>query len=381
MASDYYKLLGVERSASQDDIKKAFRKLAMKYHPDKNPGDNESEKKFKEINAAYEVLSDEQKRAAYDRYGEAAFAQGGPGFRPQGGGGGQAGGFNGAGFGGFSDIFGDIFEEYMGAGQNSGQRNTKGSDLRYNLSVSLEEAFKGCKNTIKFKAPIKCGTCDATGSKTKKGNTTCPTCHGAGRVRVQQGFFAMERACHDCRGSGVKIADPCSDCSGEGRVIREKTLSVNIPAGVDNGSRIRLASEGEAGIRGAPSGDLFIFITVAEHDLYKRQANDLYINMPIKMTTATLGGTIDVPVIDGGKAVVTIPDGTQSKGKFRLKGKGMSVMQSARRGDMYIIVDVETPVHLSARQKEIFEEFAKLETDKSSPESEGFLKKFKKFFE
>jgi molecular chaperone DnaJ len=380
MASDYYKLLGVERGATPEEIKKAFRKLAMKYHPDKNPGNSEAEKKFKEINAAYEVLSDEQKRAAYDRYGEAAFSQGGGGFGAQGGG----HGFGGAsGFGGFSDIFGDIFEEYMGGGggNRAGARNTKGSDLRYNLTISLEDAFKGSKNTIKFKSPAACSACDATGSKSKsKDKSSCATCHGAGRIRVQQGFFAMERPCHDCQGSGVKISDPCHDCSGEGRVIREKTLAVNIPSGVDNGSRIRLASEGEAGVRGAPSGDLYIFVTIKDHELYKRENNDLYISMPIKMTIATLGGSIEVPVIDGGKALVTIPSGTQSGSRFRLKGKGMSVMQSARRGDMYIIVNIETPVHLNTKQKELLEEFAKLETEKSSPESEGFLNKFKNFF-
>jgi len=375
MASDYYKLLGVERTASGSDIKKAFRKLAMKHHPDKNPGDAEAEKKFKEINAAYEVLSNEQKRAAYDRYGESAFSQGG-----QGGGGGQ--GFGGAsGFSGFSDIFGDIFEEYMGGNTSRGStRNTKGSDLRYNLSISLEDAFKGSKNTIKFKSPTGCQACNSTGSKSSGSKNTCPACQGSGRLRVQQGFFAMERTCHDCQGSGVKISDPCNDCDGEGRVIKEKNLSVNIPAGVDTGSRIRLASEGEAGIRGAPSGDLYIFITISDHDLFKRQANDLYIEMPIKMTTATLGGSVEVPVIEGGKALVTIPSGTQSGSKFRLKGKGMSVMQSARRGDMYIVVNVETPVHLTARQKELIEELAALETEKSSPESESILKKFKKFF-
>jgi molecular chaperone DnaJ len=380
MTSDYYKLLGVERGASADEIKKAFRKLAMKYHPDKNPGDKEAERKFKEINAAYEVLSDEQKKAAYDRYGEAAFSQGAGGF----GGHGQGfGGGAGGGFGGFSDIFGDIFEEYMGGSSaRASTRNTKGSDLRFNLSISLEDAFKGSKNTIKFKAPAPCGACDATGSKSKsKDKNNCSTCHGAGRIRVQQGFFAMERTCHDCQGSGVRISDPCSECTGEGRVIKEKTLSVNIPAGVDNGSRIRLASEGESGIRGAPSGDLYIFVTVKEHDLFKREGNDLYITMPIKMTTAMLGGSIEVPVIEGGKALVTIPAGTQSASKFRLKSKGMSVMQSARRGDMYIVVNVETPVSLTSKQKELLEEFAKLETDKSSPESESILKKFKKFFD
>ena len=378
MASDYYKLLGVERGASGDEIKKAFRKLAMKYHPDKNPGNAEAEKKFKEINGAYEDLSNDQKRAAYDRYGESAFSQGGghPGGGQGFGGGGPAG------FGGFSDIFGDIFEEYMGGGAGRGSsRNVKGSDLRYNLGISLEEAFKGSKNTIKFKAPASCVACDSTGSKSKGSTNACPTCRGSGRIRTQQGFFAMERTCHDCQGTGVKIADPCNECAGEGRVIKEKTLSVNIPAGVDNGSRIRLASEGEVGVRGAPSGDLYIFISIAEHDLFKRQGNDLYINMPIKMTIAALGGSIEVPVIEGGKALVTIPAGTQSDSKFRLKGKGMAVMQSARRGDMYIIVNVETPVHLTSRQKELIEEFTKLETDKSSPESESILKKFKKFFD
>jgi molecular chaperone DnaJ len=371
MASDYYKLVGVERGASQDEIKKAYRKLAMKYHPDKNPGDAEAEKKFKEITAAYEVLSDEQKRAAYDRYGESAFQQAGHGTAN-----------GGAGFGGFSDIFGDIFEDFMGGGGRPGgnKKNFRGSDLRYNFSVSLEEAYNGKKATIKFKTLVPCVKCGSTGSKSKSSPIGCKTCNGQGRIRVQQGFFAVERTCHDCNGSGSKISDPCTSCHGDGRVQDEKTLSVNIPAGVENGSRIRLSGEGEAGIRGASNGDLYIFVSLEEHDLFKRQNNDLYITMPIKMSTATLGGTIEVPVIEGGKAIVTIPQGTQSKSKFRLKGKGMSVMQSSRRGDMYIVVEVETPVSLSARQKEIIEEFAKLETDKSSPESEGFMKKFKKFF-
>ena len=378
--ADYYSLLGVNKSATPDEIKKAYRKLAMQYHPDRNPNNPEAEKKFKEISEAYEVLSDEQKKAAYDQYGHEAFTNSGGGGRG-GFGGGRHPGHGGGDFD-FSDIFGDIFGDFMGGGAGGGaaRTNNRGSDLRYNVSVSLEEAFSGIKKNIKFRSLSVCGDCGATGSKSKSAPTQCKRCNGRGRVRVQQGFFAMETPCGECGGTGVRISDPCGKCRGEGRVSAEREISVNIPAGVEDGTRMRLASEGESGLRGGTSGDLYVFVSIKEHPLFKRDRADLYIKMPIKMTTATLGGVIEVPSIDGIAANVTIPAGSQTGNKFRLKGKGMQVMQSTRRGDLYVSIDVEVPVHLTARQKELMEEFTKLETEKSSPESEGFFHKFKKFF-
>jgi len=376
---DYYSLLGVSKGASAEELKKSYRKLAMQHHPDKNPGDLESEQKFKEISEAYEVLSDEQKRAAYDRFGHSAFEQGGGG-RP-GGAGGGFGGFGGSSAGGFGDVFGDIFEEFMGGGSRGGPRvNTRGADLRYNYSVTLEEAYEGKKTKIKFRASSPCDDCSCSGSKSKSGPDRCRTCGGSGRVRAQQGFFTLERTCHSCNGVGQFIKDPCKSCNGEGRVNKEKNLAVHIPAGVEDGTRIRLANEGEAGIRGGLPGDLYIFVSVKEHQFFVREGANLHFKMPIKFTTAVLGGTIDVPTIEGNVAKVTIPEGTQTGSQFRLKDKGMCKMQSKIRGDMYVHVTLETPVKLTKKQRELMQEFDDSYIKGTSPESESFFKKVKDFF-
>ena len=375
---DYYDVLGVGKSASADEMKKAYRKLAMKYHPDRNPDDKTAEQKFKELNEAYEVLKDDQKRAAYDRFGHAAFEGGGPG------GGGGFHGFGGA--GGFSDIFEEMFGEFMGGGRRGGgaggRSSTRGADLRYNMEVTLEEAFSGKKSSVHVPTSVTCETCDGSGAKPGTQPKTCGTCGGAGRVRAQQGFFTIERTCPTCNGQGKVISDPCTACGGAGRVRRDKTLEVTIPAGVEDGTRIRLAGEGEAGLRGGPPGDLYIFLSVAPHRLFQREGANIQCRVPIPMTTAALGGAIEVPSIDGSRAKVTIPGGTQTGTQFRLRGKGMSVLRSSARGDMFIQAVVETPVNMTKRQKELLEEFAKAEgDDSSSPESHGFFKKVKEFFE
>ena len=381
MKEDYYKILGVDKKASADEMKKAYRKLAMQYHPDRNPDNKEAEKKFKDIASAYEVLSDAQKRAAYDSYGHAAFEQGA--------GGGAGGGFGGFGrqagahgAGGFSDMFNDIFENMMGGngGGRAAEFNGRGADLRYNLEISLDEAFKGKQTKIKFTTATGCQTCNSTGSASKAEPAKCTTCAGHGRVRVQQGFFAMERTCHSCNGIGKIIKDPCKTCHGDGRVQKEKTLSASIPAGVEEGNRIRLSGEGEAGIRGGQAGDLYIFISIKKHQIYERHGIDLHCHMPIKMTTAILGGSIEVPSIDGIAVKFTVPKGTQTGAKFRLKGKGMPKMHSKQHGDLYIHAVIETPVNLSSEQEEILKQFAATETSKSNPESEGFFDKIKNIF-
>jgi molecular chaperone DnaJ len=376
---DFYEVLGVKRDASADELKKAYRKLAMKYHPDRNPDNEEAEQKFKEASAAYDILKDEQKRAAYDRFGHDAF---------EGGMGGQ-GGHPGAGFGGaggdFSDIFSDLFGDFVGGGGGGARQReakSRGADLRYNLEISLEEAFKGKQKKIHFTTAIECDKCHGSGSKDSKAATTCPTCGGAGRVRMQQGFFTVERTCASCNGSGQVIKDPCSKCHGEGRIAKEKTLSVNVPAGVDDGTRIRLSGEGEVGVRGGPAGDLYIFVSVKSHDFFIRDGHDIHCKVPLTMTTATLGGSIEVPTIDGGRAKVTIPEGTQTNDKFRLRSKGMSIMRAgSRRGDMYIHAQVETPVKLSKRQKELLKEFEELDGKGHSPQVERFFDKVKKFWD
>lgn len=375
---DYYDLLGIARSAKADEIKKAYRKLAMKYHPDKNQGDKESEKKFKEISEAYEILKDDQKRAAYDRMGHAAF-EGGMG----GGGGGfnQAGGFDFS-AAGFGNIFDDVFSDFMGGGrQRQAESSLRGSDLRYNMEISFEDAFTGLKKNIKIPTNATCDTCHGSGSAAGVKPETCPTCHGMGKIHARQGFFTIERTCATCHGLGQVIKNPCKTCHGAGRMRKEKTLSVTIPAGIDEGSRIRLAGEGEAGLRGGTAGDLYIFLHIKSHKFFHRDGTNIYCQVPISMTTATLGGEIEVPSIDGHKVRVTIPEGTQSGKQFRLKGKGMSILHSTSRGDMYIQTQVETPVGLTKRQKELLEEFSGLEKKShSSPLSEGFFAKIKEFW-
>lgn len=372
MAKDYYSILGVSKTANADEIKKAYRNLAKKYHPDANQGNDEAEKKFKEISEAYEILKDEQKRAAYDRYGHEAFTNGA-----------NRGGFSGGSNEGFdfSDIFGDIFGDFMGGGassQRASARNEmRGSDLRYNIQVDLEEAYKGKQEQIRFTSLVPCSNCSSTGSEGgASGVTSCSTCRGSGRTRMQQGFFAVERTCSTCHGTGQVIKNPCKSCHGQGRVRKEKTLSVNIPAGVEDGTRIRLAGEGEAGLRGASSGDLYIFINVKEHPFFKVSGTDIHCKITIKMLIAALGGSIEVPTIDKGKAKVTISAGTQTGDRFRLKGKGMSKIKSKNYGDMYIHITVETPTNLTAKQKELLTQFDEAGQN-HSPESESVFKKFK----
>ena len=376
MKEDFYQTLGVDKKATADEIKKSYRKLAMQYHPDRNPGNKESEEKFRAVAEAYEVLSDPQKRAAFDSYGHAAF-DGGAGQR-------GGGGFGGGGFhpgGGFSDMFGDIFEDLMGGGGRRAQAfNARGADLRYNVEISLEEAFKGKQTKVKFNCASACQTCNATGSASKSQAERCGTCAGRGTIRAQQGFFTVERTCHACNGVGQKIKDPCGTCKGEGRVQKEKNLSVSIPAGVEDGNRIRLSGEGEAGIRGGQAGDLYVFVAIKKHQIYERDGIDLHCRVPIKMTTAILGGSMEVPCIDGVPVKFTIPAGTQNAAKFRLKGKGMLRIHSKTRGDLYIHAMIETPVKLTDKQEELIKQFAELETASSNPESEGFFNKIKNLF-
>ncbi|WP_207455701.1 molecular chaperone DnaJ [Azospirillum sp. SYSU D00513] len=376
---DYYELLGVQKGASADELKKAYRKMAMQYHPDRNQGDKEAERKFKEISEAYEVLKDDQKRAAYDRFGHDAF-EGGRG----GGAGGGFGGFDfgGGGGGGFADIFDEMFGEFMGGRRGGAGQGGRGQDLRYNLEIGLEEAFKGSQATVRVPTSAQCDVCSGSGAAAGTQPVTCPTCQGHGKVRAQQGFFTIERTCPGCHGQGRVIKDPCKACGGAGRQRKEKTLQVNIPAGVEDGTRIRLAGEGEAGLRGAPPGDLYIFLSVAPHPLFQRDGANIHCRVPIPMTTAALGGTVEVPIIDGTRAKVTVPPGTQSGHQFRLKGKGMSVLRSPHRGDMYVESVVETPVNLTKRQQELLREFETAGKDGgSSPQSEGFFAKVKELWE
>ncbi|MGE4351662.1 MAG: molecular chaperone DnaJ [Bdellovibrionales bacterium] len=375
--ADYYELLGASREASADELKKAYRKMAMKYHPDKNPGDKEAEHKFKEINEAYDVLRDEQKRSAYDRYGHAAFEQGG-----MGGPGGFGGGFDFS--GGFGDIFEEMFGEILGGGgrrRGPDQAGQRGADLRYDMSITLEEAFKGVDKTIKVSTHVACEACKGTGASPGSSPVTCETCGGHGRVRVQQGFFSIEHTCPTCQGAGKVIKDPCKSCGGSGRVRKERTLVVTIPAGVESGTRIRLSGEGEAGLHGGHSGDLYVILSVKGHPLFQRDGANLHCRVPIPMTMAALGGKVQVPVIDGTMAEVEVKAGTQSGHQTRLRGKGMSVLRSGSRGDLYAELFVETPSRLTKRQKELLEEFAiEAETNKTNPESESFFDKVKELF-
>ncbi|MBE9607569.1 molecular chaperone DnaJ [Acetobacteraceae bacterium H6797] len=379
--TDYYELLGVSREATEDELKKAYRKLAMKYHPDRNPGDKEAEAKFKDITEAYEVLKDGEKRAAYDRYGHAA-------FDPSAGGGGGAGGFGGGGFGGtpFDDIFEEMFGRFGGGRGGGGQRaaSGRGSDLRQQVEITLEEAYSGTKKTIRVPSSVACEACTGTGAEGGKANVqTCPTCNGAGKVRAQQGFFLIERTCPTCNGQGRIIKNPCKVCAGSGRTQRDRTLNVTIPAGVEDGTRIRLSGEGEAGLRGAPAGDLYVDVAVKAHALFQRDGANIFVRVPLRMTQAALGGDVEVPLVDGGRARVTIPSGTQTGDQFRLRGKGFSVLRSHAKGDMYVQVAVETPQNLNAKQRELLEQFEAeaVKSGKSSPESEGFFAKVRDFWD
>ena len=374
----YYETLGIERGADGATIKSAFRKRAMKYHPDQNADNPDAEKKFKELGEAYEVLSSDQKRAAYDRYGHAAFENGHGASAGQGGFGG------GAAAGGFSDIFDEIFGDFMG-GRGGGRRAGpgRGADLKYQLSINLEDSFRGKKTEIKVPGSVACDSCEGSGAKPGSGPAHCGTCKGVGRVRVQQGFFTIERACPGCNGEGRVISDPCTDCGGQGRVRRERELSVDIPEGIEDGTRIRLSGEGEAGPRGGPEGDLYIFVDVAEHDLFERDGADLYSVMPIPMTMAALGGDFESPTIDGGRVKISVPEGAQTGKRFRVRGKGMSILsQKGRRGDLYVEVQVETPVGLNGKQKELLKQFCEEGGGQAAcPQSRGFLDRAKNFWD
>jgi molecular chaperone DnaJ len=376
--ADFYDLLGVARGASGDELKRAYRKLAMRYHPDRNPGDTEAEQKFKEISEAYEVLSDGDKRQAYDRFGHAAFEHGGAGAGAH-----AHAGFGGGFASGFADIFDEMFGDFaQGRGRGPGRGSGQGADLRYNMEITLTEAFRGKKTNIRVPTSVQCDSCRGTGAAAAAAPVPCVTCHGHGRVRSQSGFFTVERTCLNCQGSGKVIREPCRSCGGAGRTQKEKTLAVSIPAGVEDGTRIRLGGEGEAGLRGAPPGDLYIFLTVAPHRLFQRDGADIHCQVPIPMTTAVLGGAIEVPTVDGGRARVTIPAGTQSGNQFRLKGKGMSVYRSTSRGDMFVQATVETPVNLSKAQKDLLRQFAeKGNQARTSPLSHGFFSKVKELWE
>lgn len=369
---DYYELLGVDKGADEKQLKSAFRKMAMQYHPDRNQGDETAERKFKEIGEAYEVLKDPERRAAYDRYGHAAFEQGGMG--------GGGGGFDG---GGFSDIFDDLFGDFMGRGGGGGRGRSsaqRGADLRYDIEITLVEAYEGASKTIEVPTAVACDPCGGTGAKSGSKPQNCSMCGGIGKVRTNQGFFMVERTCPTCQGAGQVIADPCGSCGGVGAVQKDKSLQVKIPKGVETGTRIRLSGEGQAGVRGGPAGDLYLFVSVAPHGLFERDRELILCQVPLPLATAALGGEIEVPTIDGGRAKVKIPAGTQSGKQFRLRSKGMPTISGGPLGDMIVRAQVETPVNLTARQKELLEEFAAEEQGQegtSSPQSDGFFSRVK----
>ena len=372
---DYYDVLGVNKSASPEDIKSAYRKLAVKYHPDKNPGDKSAEEKFKEASEAYGILSDKSKKENYDNFGHAAFENGGGG---QGGFGGF-GGFNGS---DFSDIFEDFFGDFGGGGRRSNRRSSsnRGSDLRYDLSITLEEAYLGKKQNIQFSTSEKCNTCKGNGSKPGHSPDRCTYCGGNGRVRTNQGFFTVQQTCPQCAGSGEEITHPCNDCNGQGNKQTSKKLAVTIPQGVDDGTRIRLSGKGEAGTRGGANGDLYLFINVKSHELFKRSDENLFFECPISIADAALGTTIEIPTIDGGKAKIKIPEGTQSGKQFRLRGKGMPYMRGNGNGDLYVQIETEVPVSLNKKQKELLEQFREIENEKSNPSIKQFFQKAKSFW-
>ena len=367
---DYYDVLGVPKGSQADAIKKAYRTKAKELHPDRNSDNPNAESQFKEVNEAYEVLKDADKKAAYDRYGHAAFeGGGGQGF----GGGGD---FSSA----FSDVFDDLFGDFMGGGRGGRKQQSRGSDLRYNLSISLEEAFAGLQKTINIPSAVTCGSCNGTGAAGGASPTTCPTCSGLGKVRATQGFFTVERGCPTCSGVGQIIKNPCSSCGGQGTQRKDKALSVNVPPGVETGTRIRLAGEGETAPRGGVSGDLYIFIEVSKHKIFERDGLNLFCRVPVSMAKASLGGEVEVPTIDGGRSRVRIPAGSQSGRQMRLKGKGMPAIKTIQKGDMFIEMAVETPVNLTAKQKELLQEFEELSED-NNPETNSFFTSVKTFWE
>ncbi|MDE2792955.1 MAG: molecular chaperone DnaJ [Paracoccaceae bacterium] len=367
---DYYDVLGVQRGASDADIKKAYRKKAMELHPDRNKDNPDSERLFKEINEANDVLKDPEKKAAYDRFGHAAFEGGGPGA-----------GAGGADFASaFSNVFEDFFGDFMGGNQTRSRRAMRGSDLRYNLRVSLETAFSGTEERLSITGSTACERCSGSGSRGGSEPASCPTCNGRGQVRAQQGFFTVERTCPTCHGQGNVISDPCRFCSGSGRQDRERALSVRVPPGVETGTRIRLAGEGEAGLRGGPPGDLYIFIEVADHALFERDGTNLLCRVPVSMITAALGGEIEIPTIDGGKSLVRIPPGTQAGRQLRLRGKGMPGLRDSRRGDLFLDLAVETPVNLTPRQSELLRQFESAGDD-NNPDVTGFGRTIRQFWD
>ena len=373
---DYYEVLGIKRGAPADEIKKAYRTKAKELHPDRNQKDPNAEAQFKEVNEAYDVLKDDTKKAAYDRYGHAAF-EGGMGGGPRG----QQG--NGDFASAFSDVFEDLFGDFMGGGRGGGGGRTRaqrGSDLRYNMRVTLEEAFKGAQKTINVPTALNCTSCNGTGAEGGSEPQTCPTCSGMGKVRAQQGFFTVERTCPTCSGAGQIVKNPCKVCRGAGRIEKERQLSVNIPAGVETGTRIRLGGEGEAGMRGGPAGDLYIFIEVKDHAIFQRESVNLYCRIPVSMTTAALGGEVEVPTIDGGRSLVKVPAGSQTGKQMRLRGKGMPALRGAATGDMVIEFAVETPINLTARQRELLREFESL-AENNNPEGSSFFSKVKGFWD
>ena len=377
---DFYDVLGVSKGASADEIKKAYRTKAKELHPDRNSDNPNAEAQFKEVNEAYDILKDGERKAAYDRYGHAAF-DGGMGG---GGGGRPGGGFQGQGdfASAFSDVFDDLFGDFMGGRGGSGgrQRAARGADLRYNLRLTLEEAFGGLQKTINVPTSVACDACKGSGAEGGAEPVTCPTCSGMGKVRAQQGFFTIERTCPTCGGLGQIIKNPCKVCAGQGRVEKDRALSVNIPAGVETGTRIRLGGEGEAGMRGGPSGDLYIFIEVEKHDIFERDGLNLFCRVPVSMIAAALGGDIEVPTIDGGRSRVKIPAGSQSGRQMRLRGKGMPALRGGASGDMFIELAVETPVNLTGRQKELLREFEALSED-NNPEGKSFFSSVRNFWD
>ena len=375
---DYYEVLGASKGASAEELKKAYRTKAKELHPDRNTDNPNAEAQFKEINEAYDVLKDADKKAAYDRYGHAAFEGG----RGPGGGGGGNGDFGAS----FSDVFEDLFGDFMGRGGQGAQggrrsRAQRGSDLRYNLRVSLEESFKGVHKTITVPRAVACDVCSGTGAEGGAEPVTCPTCSGMGKVRAQQGFFTVERTCPTCAGAGQTIKNPCKSCGGAGRTERERSLSVNIPAGVETGTRIRLSGEGEAGMRGGPTGDLYIFIETRDHPFFQRDGVNLFCRVPVSMITAALGGEVEVPTIDGGKSRVKVPAGTQTGKQLRLRSKGMPALRGGVAGDMMIELAVETPVNLTSRQKELLTAFEKVCAENNNPEGSSFFAKVKGFWD